>query len=123
MVLSSNLELSTLDEAPMLIVSNHTLKILAALVWYAGGIVLLLKGGSLLVEAKTLRPEQDWIQLAPLAGLCVGGLKAKFLFYKSCRKNLASYKIPKLVEFVDQLPKTSSGKIMRYKLQEQLLKQ
>jgi len=40
-----------------------------------------------------------------------------------CRKNLASYKIPKLVEFVDQLPKTASGKIMRYKLQEQLLKQ
>ena len=40
-----------------------------------------------------------------------------------CRKNLASYKIPKLVEFVDQLPKTSSGKIMRYKLQERLLKQ
>jgi long-chain acyl-CoA synthetase len=40
-----------------------------------------------------------------------------------CRKNLASYKIPKLVEFIDQLPKTSSGKIIRYKLQEQVLKQ
>jgi acyl-CoA synthetase (AMP-forming)/AMP-acid ligase II len=40
-----------------------------------------------------------------------------------CRKNLASYKIPKLVEFVDQIPKTSSGKIIRYKLQEQMLKQ
>lgn len=36
-----------------------------------------------------------------------------------CRRNLATYKIPKIVEFVDGLPKTSSGKISRFKLREQ----
>jgi long-chain acyl-CoA synthetase len=40
-----------------------------------------------------------------------------------CRQNLASYKIPKLLEFVDDIPKTSSGKISRFMLQEQMLKQ
>lgn len=73
----------------MLGVSKHTLKILAALVWYTGGIVLLLKGGRLLLEAKALKPEQNWIYFAPIAALCIGGLKAKFLFHKVCQKNLA----------------------------------
>jgi long-chain acyl-CoA synthetase len=35
-----------------------------------------------------------------------------------CRKNLAMYKIPKHVEFVAELPKTASGKVKRYLLQE-----
>ncbi len=30
-----------------------------------------------------------------------------------CRPQLASYKIPRAVEFVDDLPKTSTGKILR----------
>ncbi len=63
----------------MLVVSTRSLNILAALVWYVGGIVLLLKGGSLLVEADALKPEQDWLWLAAVAGLFLGGLKAKFL--------------------------------------------
>jgi len=33
-----------------------------------------------------------------------------------CKKNLAIYKIPKIIEFIDELPKTSSGKVKRYKL-------
>jgi hypothetical protein len=72
----------------MLVVSIRSLNILAALVWYVGGIVLLLKGGSLLVEADALKPEQDWLWLAAAAGLFLGGLQAKFLFSKSCQKNL-----------------------------------
>jgi len=35
-----------------------------------------------------------------------------------CHKNLASYKIPKLVEFVDEIPKTASGKVRRFMLQK-----
>jgi long-chain acyl-CoA synthetase len=35
-----------------------------------------------------------------------------------CRKNLAAYKVPRQVMFVDDLPKTSTGKIMRRKLHE-----
>jgi acyl-CoA synthetase (AMP-forming)/AMP-acid ligase II len=33
-----------------------------------------------------------------------------------CKKNLPEYKLPKAVEFVDSLPKTTSGKIKRYVL-------
>jgi len=33
-----------------------------------------------------------------------------------CRQQLAQYKIPKFIEFVEQLPKTSSGKVKRYLL-------
>lgn len=33
-----------------------------------------------------------------------------------CSKNLASYKIPKIIEYVDELPKTASGKIKRFML-------
>ena len=72
----------------MLVVSTRSLRILAALVWYVGGIVLLLKGGSLLIEAGALKPELDWPWLAAVAGLLLGGLKAKILFSKSCQKNL-----------------------------------
>jgi hypothetical protein len=64
------------------------LYILAALVWYAGGMVLLLKGSSLLAEANALRPGQYWPWLAAAAGLFLGGLKAKLIFGKSVQKNL-----------------------------------
>ena len=35
-----------------------------------------------------------------------------------CRQHLAAYKVPRAVQFVDDFPKTSSGKIMRRKLHE-----
>jgi long-chain acyl-CoA synthetase len=41
-----------------------------------------------------------------------------------CRENLAPYKVPKFVEFRDELPKTMVGKILRRELvQEELEKQ
>lgn len=73
----------------MPIVSARLLNILAALVWYGGGIALLLKGRSLLGEAAALRPGLAWPWLAVTAGLLFGGLQAWYLFSKSCRKNLA----------------------------------
>lgn len=36
-----------------------------------------------------------------------------------CKKNLATYKMPKHLDFVTELPKTASGKIKRYLLQKQ----
>ncbi len=36
-----------------------------------------------------------------------------------CRNNLALYKLPKLIEFVAELPKTASGKIKRFLLSDQ----
>ena len=35
-----------------------------------------------------------------------------------CREHLAAYKVPRAVQFVDDFPKTSSGKVMRRKLHE-----
>jgi len=40
-----------------------------------------------------------------------------------CCQNLADFKLPKRIEFVDSLPKTSSGKISRKKLKERGLPQ
>ena len=33
-----------------------------------------------------------------------------------CREHLAAYKVPRRVQFVDDVPKTSTGKIMRREL-------
>jgi fatty-acyl-CoA synthase len=35
-----------------------------------------------------------------------------------CRENMAAYKVPRVVEFVDALPKSGAGKIMWRELQE-----
>ena len=35
-----------------------------------------------------------------------------------CRKKLASYKTPKVIEFMDELPKSTVGKVLRRKLRE-----
>ena len=39
-----------------------------------------------------------------------------------CKDNLAAYKVPKLVEFRAELPKTMVGKILRRVLREEELK-
>lgn len=36
---------------------------------------------------------------------------------RHCKSNLAAYKIPKLIEFSESIPRTSSGKVQRFKLQ------
>lgn len=45
------------------------------------------------------------------------GLKEKELI-EYCRENLTGYKVPKAVEFRDELPKTNVGKILRRELRE-----
>ncbi|BDY05439.1 long-chain-fatty-acid--CoA ligase FadD [Ferrimonas sp. YFM] len=40
-----------------------------------------------------------------------------------CRKSLTGYKVPKLVEFRDDLPKTNVGKILRRELREEQMKE
>lgn len=35
-----------------------------------------------------------------------------------CRSKLAGYKVPKQVEFIEQLPRTPSGKVLKRKLRE-----
>ena len=85
-----------------MITTFRTLKILAALLWYIGGIILILKGGSLLITADTLKPEQNWTWLSIIIGVLIGGLKAKYIFSKSCKKNLTRIDLlskPKVWQF------------------------
>jgi long-chain acyl-CoA synthetase len=35
-----------------------------------------------------------------------------------CREHLAPYKIPKIIEFVEEIPKSTVGKILRRELRE-----
>ncbi|MEA1978585.1 MAG: hypothetical protein U9N80_11880 [Chloroflexota bacterium] len=72
----------------MLTVSARTLNILAALVWYIGGIRLLQKGIDLLIEANAMESELAWPWVAGFVGLALGGLKARYLFTNSIKKNL-----------------------------------
>ncbi len=50
--------------------------------------MLIIKGSSLLVEACLLEPEQYWPLLAVAVGPVIGSLKGKYIFRKSCQKNL-----------------------------------
>ncbi|MEJ1383543.1 MAG: hypothetical protein RPV21_04110 [Candidatus Sedimenticola sp. (ex Thyasira tokunagai)] len=68
--------------------SQKNLKHLAALVWVTGFVVLFIKSGNLLIEAERTLPDQPWIWLTIAAGVLVGGVKAKYLFSRLCRKNL-----------------------------------
>ena len=72
----------------MFTVSARTLNVLAALVWYIGGIRLLQKGISLLSEADVMEPGLAWPMIAGIIGFLLGGLKAKFIFTNSIKKNL-----------------------------------
>ncbi len=72
----------------MFIVSPKLLWQLALLSWYSGSLVLLLKGGSLLLEAHTIKPHLYWPVIAIIAGVSVGIIKAIYIFNRSCRNNL-----------------------------------
>ena len=69
--------------------SFQTLKILAALVWYIGGVVLLYKGLGQLERALDLRPGFTFPALAAATGVLIGVLKGRLVFGHACRKNLA----------------------------------
>jgi hypothetical protein len=69
--------------------SPTLLVVMAALVWYAGGIALLFKGRELLIEAYALKTGLAWTWLAIPGGLFIGGLKARYIFAKSLKRNLA----------------------------------
>lgn len=80
----------------MINTSNKTLIILSAFVWVIGGIVLLLKGISLLKEAHIISPSLSIIVFVVLTALVVGLIKNKYIMSKFCRKNIDRIKkIPK----------------------------
>jgi hypothetical protein len=82
--------------------SARTLNFLAAFVWLAGALVLLIKSQSLVLEAIHLEPGWLWPGLAIGSSLIIGALKGKFIFSRSCHKNIsriASLSQPRLWQF------------------------
>lgn len=83
-------------------VSHHTLKLLAALVWYIGPIILFNKGAELASDAYDLESHGWERPFSWIAGIAVGLVKTRYIFIKSCRKNLAridALVAPKLGQF------------------------
>lgn len=68
--------------------SPFTLKLLAAIVWYIGAIVLYIKSYYLLTTANNIEPGQLWIWATIFVGVLIGAIKARYLFSKVGIKNL-----------------------------------
>ena len=82
--------------------SARTLRILSAVVWYGGGIVLLVKSGMLMAEAFALRSDHVWPWGLVAAGIVLGVLRGRYLFSRVCQKNLVrieSLERPKIWQF------------------------
>jgi hypothetical protein len=73
-------------------VSKLTLMVIAACVWYAGGVMLLFKGGGLVKGAHALDSESVWVYAAPMLGIVIGFIKARFIFNHACKKNVVRIK-------------------------------
>ena len=69
-------------------VSQRSLIIIAAIVWYAGGIALLLKGSALIKHAYLMDAESIWTLIAAIVGIGVGLIKGSVLFSRSCKKTI-----------------------------------
>ncbi|WP_218418339.1 class I adenylate-forming enzyme family protein [Alteromonas lipotrueae] len=73
-------------------------------------------------------PDVAMVAVGPIADEAKGELAKAYIVAKQntppdidqiiayCREHLAAYKVPRDIQFVDDLPKTSSGKVMRRKL-------
>ncbi len=86
----------------MISVSKRTLNIIAASVWVIGAVILLTKSIILIQKAEAIKPDKIWIFIPVLLALIFGGIKAKFVISKSCKRNLkriAALKDPKLHQF------------------------
>ena len=86
----------------MFTTTHYTLKVLAALVWCSGAIVMFIKSTNMLLEAESISPGQNWIWLAVIGGLLFGGIKGIYLFNRLCRNNLkriVTLQQPKLWQF------------------------
>ena len=73
-------------------VSQRTVMITAAIIWFGGGIYLLFKGGALIKNVYVLDTQSLWIYVAPILGILIGLLKGRFFFSKSCEKNIKRIK-------------------------------
>ncbi|QBR03398.1 AMP-binding protein [Paraburkholderia pallida] len=69
-------------------------------------------------------PDAEWGEIiAAFVQLKAGRAEGESELTSFCRTRLASYKTPRVWRFVDQFPQTASGKVQKYVLREQLLKE
>jgi fatty-acyl-CoA synthase len=62
-------------------------------------------------------PDEKWGELVTALVVADGEPTAEDLI-AHCRENLAGYKCPKRIDFVDELPRTATGKLQKFKLRE-----
>ena len=58
-----------------------------------------------------------WVKVRPGAGLTGDEIRA------FCKGKIATYKIPRYYKFVDAFPMTVTGKIQKFKMREQAVKE
>lgn len=80
--------MTSLTKTPLYSTSQRTLKILAVLVWLVGGVMMVRKASELFLEAHALSDTVTWIWVCMGLGVLLGSIKARFIFRKSCQKNL-----------------------------------
>jgi hypothetical protein len=81
---------------------KKTLKLLALLVWYIGFVALSLKSYKLFWEASRIDNNLLYLVVFLLLGVLLSLLKTKYIFIKSCQKNLEridALKEPKIWNF------------------------
>lgn len=84
---------------------------------------VLFSHPSILEAAVVGVPHHDWGEVPKAFVVLRPGLKAteeEIINY--CKQNLASYKCPKSVMFIEEIPKTASGKITRAGIRDKYLK-
>jgi fatty-acyl-CoA synthase len=64
-------------------------------------------------------PDEQWVE-AVTAFVAVGGGATEAELIEHCRGLLAGYKVPKSVRFVDEIPKSAVGKLLRRALRDPL---
>lgn len=77
-----------LAKSPVFSTSHRTLKVLAVSVWLIGGVMMVRKASELFLEANALSNTALWVWISVGLGLLIGNIKARFIFRKSCQKNL-----------------------------------
>jgi len=63
-------------------------------------------------------PDEKWGELVTALVVTGGAQVAPAELVAHCRAELAGYKIPKRIDFVDSLPRTATGKLQKFKLRE-----
>ena len=66
-------------------------------------------------------PHDTWGELVVALVVPTEGRRLSEVVTDHCRRTLAGYKCPKQVEFRDQLPRTATGKLQKFRLRASLL--